>query len=285
MRLQVYQPPDAGALWRVGSFGRQVAPAGRPFWWDNRNRVPADQVIIQGTFAGSIVLHERGQEHTVGPGQLLIFQYGEPTAYGRQEPLREPFRTAWVGLRGAGVTEHLTAFRQRHGSVRDLGLDSPLLVELDALISLAEPQAGTPPTELAVAAFTFVMHLFEHAERGRMQTLSPVEQAIESILRQPHAPLSLEQIAAKFGCSREHLSRSFQERVGSPPVAYLAEARRRRALRLLQETDLPLAAVAEQSGYATVHTLARHVREATGASPTELRTRRRGRGEEVDAAP
>ena len=34
-------------LWRVSSFGRQTAPAGRPYWWDNRNRAPADQRFLE----------------------------------------------------------------------------------------------------------------------------------------------------------------------------------------------------------------------------------------------
>ena len=129
---------------------------------------------------------------------------------------------------------------------------------------------------MAAAVHTFILHLFDHAESHLMQRLSPVEQAIDHIVRQPYGPLTLDQIAARFGCSREHLGRAFRERTGQSPGAYLADARRRRALRLLRETDLPLSAVAEQSGFATVHTLARHIRRVTGVAPGALRSRRGG---------
>ena len=277
MRLPVYRPPDAQVLWRVVSFGRQRTPAGRPYWWENRGREPVDTVVIQATREGSILLRDRFGEAPCGPGSIALFVYGEDSAYGQPEPLREPYRCAWFNVQGAGLRDHVDAFRGRHGSVRTLGPEHPLLTEHDELVALAEPHAATKPTALAHAIHAFIMRLFEHAENSRMEALPPVEQAIEHVLRHPHLPLSLDQIADRFGVSREHLSRAFRDRVGKPPGVYLAEAKQRRAVRLLRETDLPLAAVAEQAGYATTHTMARQLREALGRSPTQLRAERHAR--------
>lgn len=274
MRLPVYQPPDAGVLWRVAQFGRQTTPAGRVYWWDNAGRASQRLLIIQATLAGSIVYRDPAGEQPVGPGSFLLFTHGEPSAYGQPGPLRKPYACAWIGLVGAGVAEHADAFRKRHGSVVEAGVGHPLFAEFDDLIRSAEPASATPPHRLAADAFRFLMRLFEHAERDRLRELTPVDQAIEHLLRQPHLPLSVDQVARHFGCSREHLSRLFHTRVGQPAAAYLADARRRRALRLLRETDLPLAAVADQCGYATTHTLARQVRAATGLSPSQVRARR-----------
>lgn len=274
MRLPVYHPPDAQTLWRAVSFGRQRTPAGRTYWWENHAREPAGTVVIQGTLEGSIRLHDRFGESVCGPGSIALFVYAEESAYGLREPLPEAYRCVWINIQGAGLLDHVNAFRGRHGSVRHVGRDHALMEELNDLIALAEPQTAAKPTQIAHAIHALVMHLFDHAESSRIEQLSAVEQAIEHILRQPHLPLSLDQIADRFGVSREHLSRSFHAQVGKPPGVYLAEAKQRRALRLLHETDLPLVAIAQQAGYATTHTMARQLRDATGRSPSELRAQR-----------
>jgi AraC-like DNA-binding protein len=275
MRLTVYQPPDTRVLWRMTTFGQQVVPAGRWYWWDNARRDPPDLGVIQASLRGRVLFRDANGDQIVEPGSIILFMHGEATAYGQPNPLTETYRCQWVGVQGAGLPEHFRALRQRHGGVIHTGLDHPLLRDLADLIAMAEPQAATPTTRQAAAIHGLLMRLYEHAESGRQQSLSPVEQAVEHVLRQPFIPLSLEQIAARFGCSREHLSRTFQQRVGQSPGIYLASARREQALRLLRETDLPLAAVAEQAGFASVHTLARQVRSHAGVSPSRLRAGRR----------
>src|SRR5690606_8086483 len=125
----------------------------------------------------------------------------------------------------------LIEFRRHFGSVRPLGLSHPLMREMDELIRLAQPQSATPPVMMAGAVHQFIMHLFEQAESKRLQTLSPAEQAIDHLLHHPHLPMTMEQIAARFGCSREHLSRLFKERFGQSPAAWLNDLRGQRALR------------------------------------------------------
>lgn len=274
MELQVYDPTDARPLWRVAAFGRQTTPAGRPYWWDNRIRFPRDMAVVQATLEGRIVYRDAVQTQPVTAGSLMLFTFGEDSDYGLTEPLEQPYRCQWVNLQGAGLLEHVAAYRQRHGSVRNVGLDHPLMRELDELIRLADPGRATGATTMAAAVHRLILHLFEDAEMHRMQHLSPVEQAIEYILRQPHGPLSLEQIAAQFGCSREHLGRAFRDKVGHAPGAYLSKEKRQRAMRLLRETDLPLSAIARQAGFPSAHTLARQIRRATGHPPAVFRPRR-----------
>lgn len=275
MPLELYQPPESRVLWRVSAFGRQRVPPGRPYWFDNADRTPAGSVVLQVTLGGRMVLRDARGEHAVGPGQLVTFTYGEPTSYGLPAPSDEPYVCQWVNLEGAGLPEHLAVFRRMHGPVIDLGPGRPLLHEMDELMSLAAPRISAGDVDVANAVHRLVMHLFHHAERSVRETLTPVERAVEELLRHPTRPWSLKQVADRYGISREHLSRVFHQRVGRTPAAFLGQARLDHALRLLEQTDLPMAAIAEQAGYASVHTMARQVRQATGCAPTMLRDRRR----------
>ena len=278
MKLPLYEPAERDALWRVLAHGRQRVPPGRPYWFDNAPRRPAGLVVVQATLEGAMVYREAGGEHTVGPGQVVVFTYGEQSSYGLPVPSRRAYACCWLNFQGAGLREHADALRRQHGPVIDAGLRSPFLTEMDELIESAEPSSTLAGRAMASAVHHLFMHLFELAEQHQQRMLSPAQRAVQQIVRRPTQPWALKELAARHGCSREHLSRVFREQTGRTPAAYLAEARLRRALQLIEQTELPITAVAAQSGYASAHTLTRQVRDATGRSPTALRRASRTNG-------
>ena len=79
-------------------------------------------------------------------------------------------------------------------------------------------------------------------------------------------------LADEAGVSQQHLGRLFAKYLGTSPAAYLWKTRTERAIDLIRSTGLPLGEVASQTGFSTQFHLSRRVREATGASPHELRT-------------
>jgi len=273
LSLPLLVRPGPATLWRAAAFGEERYGPGRDYRWANADRGPGSVVIAQLCLAGRVALDEPGGRSIAEAGDLMLFRYGEPSAYGKLDPA-EPYACRWVNLDGAGLAEHIDAFRAQHGSVTRVGLTGPVVETLGHLIALADPSANTPETTMAHAVHTFIMQLFEHAEHRLRAAQSPVEQAVARLLANPAGPWSLKQIAAEAGVSREHLSRAFAQRVGRPPHRYLTEARLRKAMQLLRDTDLPLRDVAEQSGFATPHSLARQVRAATGQAPTQYRAAR-----------
>jgi len=271
--LPTFADPRETTLWRASSFGGERYPPGRAYRWTNHDRGPGSVIIAQLGLEGRVALDEPGGRTIANAGDLMLFRYGEPSVYGKLDA-DEAYACRWVNLQGVGLAEHIDAFRARHSSVIHVGTTGPVVEQLGHLIALADPSANTPRTTMAHAVHTFVMQLYEHAEHRLRAAQSPVEQAVVAVLENPCRPWSLKQIAADAGVSREHLSRAFTQRVGRPPHRYLTEARLRKALQLLRDTDLPLTTVAEQSGFVTTHSLARQVRDATGQAPTQYRAAR-----------
>jgi AraC-like DNA-binding protein len=270
--------------WRVQGFGREVHPAGRRYWWDNRGRDPEGAVVVQATLAGRIVLRRFGGDGPavdtpVGPGDVLAFRYGDATAYGQPDgaPLPQAYRPAWVVLEGPGVREHFEALRRAGGEVVR---GEPMLV--DAVASLAAlaggPDAGpSSPSLVAVSAYALVVRLIAAGiDRGRA-ALPPVQRAINRLREDPLRDWSLKRLAAEHGVTREHLTRVFTDQLGQPPHAWLTRRRLDHAITLLRGSDLPLADVARQAGYGSPHTLARQVRRHTGLAPATLRRQRQRR--------
>ena len=266
---------DDTTLWRVNGWGRQLVGPSRPYWWDNRQRIPDEQVYAQFTIEGRIRHRDAaGTERWCGPGSLLLFKHGEASSYGQPLGERAPYRCAWVALLGAGLYEHWNWLQARCGSVHELGDDDRLPQALERLLDLSDERSRATQLARATAVHSFVNQLLAVLdERRTAGTRTPLDRALEELMAQPVSVGTLKELARRHGVSREHLTRAAHLRLGRPPAAWLTELRLNRALQLLRETALPIAEVARQSGFPSAHTLARQVRRSAGSSPARVRRR------------
>ncbi len=262
--------PAGPILWRIDSHGQHRYLPGRPYWYDNLHRQPFGVCTLQLTLAGSVTFRDHRGDHLVPENHVMLFAHGEPTAYGLTPLHTEPYVCRWINLSGAGLLEHWSALRGRHGSVLDF-TGSGIRDRLGEMTSLVSSYTPAEVTRMARAVSDFVYWLIDWAEKTLANQQSSVERAVDQMLRQPTLALSLKTMADMHGCSREHLGREFTRRVGKSPGAYLAQARLEHALRLITATQLPIKAVAQQSGFVSTHTLARRVRQSTGVSPMTYR--------------
>ncbi|MQA11323.1 MAG: helix-turn-helix domain-containing protein [Pseudonocardiaceae bacterium] len=95
-------------------------------------------------------------------------------------------------------------------------------------------------------------------------------------------PLTLRELAGRESMSIRTFNRRFREEVGITPMQWLGQRRIERARQLLEETDLPVEAIATEAGFGTTASLRQHLHAALGISPTAYRSTFRG---PVDAVP
>ncbi len=81
------------------------------------------------------------------------------------------------------------------------------------------------------------------------------------------APPTIADLAAEVGVHPSHLTRTFRRYFGCTPGEYARRRRFEHACRLLEETDRPLAAVAQAAGYADQSHFTRAFRRRTGSTP------------------
>ncbi len=82
-------------------------------------------------------------------------------------------------------------------------------------------------------------------------------------------------LAARVGMSARHVRRLFVRHLGATPDQLARSRRAHFARRLLDDTDLTVIDVAFASGYGSLRQFNRAMHEVFGASPTDLRSRRR----------
>jgi AraC family transcriptional activator FtrA len=86
-----------------------------------------------------------------------------------------------------------------------------------------------------------------------------------------HEPLDVAAMARHASVSPRTFARRFREETGTTPLQWLLSQRVQEARRLLEETDLPIDAVAWQAGFGTAASLRDHFRRATATTPTAYR--------------
>jgi AraC family transcriptional regulator len=83
--------------------------------------------------------------------------------------------------------------------------------------------------------------------------------------------ISLDELAAEVQLSTFHFARMFKQSVGVPPRIYLTRLRVEKACELLEQTDLPITAIALEVGYSSNQVLARVFLKHMRLSPSDYR--------------
>ena len=106
---------------------------------------------------------------------------------------------------------------------------------------------------------------------------SALQAAIEVARRRFAEPLKVADLAAAAGLSSTQLERTLRRAVGMSPKQLLMRTRLDEAMRRLDDTDLPIAAIAGDCGFYDQSSFTRQFRRAVGMTPGAYRTRGEGR--------
>ncbi|MGW9043744.1 GlxA family transcriptional regulator [Streptomyces lydicus] len=125
------------------------------------------------------------------------------------------------------------------------------------------------------------MVLPPHREGSQLQYAAPpapparVDDSLAPLLEwaatRLDSPLTLGRLAERAGVSSRTLARRFGEQLGTSPGQWLLGQRLDAARALLEETDLPVDAVATRVGLSSAVNLRRHFRAALGTTPGAYR--------------
>ena len=89
---------------------------------------------------------------------------------------------------------------------------------------------------------------------------------------------SVEDLADTLGMTPRHLRRLFEQHAGASPTAVATTRRVQRAKALLDETAMPISAIAFAAGFASIRRFNAAFRAAYRRTPSAIRTARRRRG-------
>ncbi len=109
-------------------------------------------------------------------------------------------------------------------------------------------------------------------------TCAVVARALRLIERGALNEDGIEALAAQVGLSDRHLRRLFERHLGASPVRIARQHRLSMAKKLLEETELPMGQLAFAAGFSSVRRFNAEIKNSFGASPAQLRKKKRTSG-------
>jgi transcriptional regulator GlxA family with amidase domain len=104
---------------------------------------------------------------------------------------------------------------------------------------------------------------------------SKISDAINYIQTNLHKPITVALLAQRANQNTDYFSRLFRENTGERPLSYIQLKRVERAQFLLENTDLPLAEIAAETGFESLSYFTRTFKERTGQTPGEYKKNHR----------
>jgi transcriptional regulator GlxA family with amidase domain len=104
------------------------------------------------------------------------------------------------------------------------------------------------------------------------ESLGPV---LEWMLEHLDEAFTVDDLARRSAMSPRTFARRFVAETGTTPHQWVTDQRVLRARQLLEDTDLPVEAVARDAGFGSAALLRHHFTRCTGITPTAFRTQRR----------
>jgi AraC-like DNA-binding protein len=131
---------------------------------------------------------------------------------------------------------------------------------------------ATVGAEDYLATFTSRLERLGSAKQStRIETLQRLERARCFMHDHAGRTISLDEVAGEAALSRFHLTRSFAEVFGVPPLAYHRRLRLEGAARLLKNNAVSATDIAQQLGYGSLSAFTRAFRQTFGVPPSQAR--------------
>ena len=224
-------------------------------------------------YAGRIRLGKR--ELALQPGDLTLSRAEQISSYALPKP-------GWhlcIHFEPLRLTRPATALPCHIALGPRRSYVAQQLQRVIALFSQADSPGARGKTAAAAAGAGLQALLLEVAMgdagadgAGRRRLASDAVHRVAQIIHDRYPqPLTVNQLADAAGLSRSYLAREFRRRYGMTMQMFLRRRRMEAATQLLRTTELPIKAIARQVGVDDLYYFHRQFRQATGATPRQVR--------------
>ncbi|MGI6238622.1 MAG: helix-turn-helix transcriptional regulator [Christensenellales bacterium] len=224
-----------------------------------------ESLIVGAPSHWTLLSVEQGAMESLAQGQMMLLAPGAPRAFAIKSAVCatqitfDGDSTVLFPLAGKAYTMeraqgYLAQMRGEVRSSKSFGRAQYLHLLLEMVIIELARRAMQPPTLTPPADGAGARH-FERAA-------AYIEAHISS-------SLSLEEISAHTGVSASHLGRLFRARTGLGAIQYCRLRRVERAKSLMRAGGMSMTAIAEATGFASVHYFSRTFKQISGMPPRE----------------
>lgn len=217
---------------------------------------------------GHALLTVDGTQTRVAPGMVFLLRPGA-RVFGRCPPDQAvyQFRCHFDLLddRGVRIPPRRVSWPRVPTQVHDI----PRLHECARTIEHGT-RIGTSLAlrQAELAGWQILLHCAaENAGQGHGGIDPRIRRVRRAILEHPSQSMTVTEMASMARLSPTQFARLFRRQIGVSPTRYAVQNRIHHACRMLEESDMTLAQIADSLGYCNQHFFSRQFRQITGQSP------------------
>lgn len=239
--------------------------------WSGTNRGRAEFVVFQYTLDGGGLLAWEGREIPLPPGSAMLVRIPHAHRY-RVHPETGFWQFLYLCATGREVLRATALVHEHSGPVLPLAPDGPTLALATELLETACTDRLASPFRASALAYSLFMALLDETLASGEALRRHLTEAAAQYCREHLADrITVPALARLCGLSQWHFSRLFKAEHGLSPAAFLQVERVREAVRLLQDTDAPLKAIAGQCGFLDANYLGKVFQRHMGTTPAAFR--------------
>lgn len=227
-----------------------------------------------------------GGEIEIGSGRRESFHAGcaailVPGAWHRYRPNRDTGWTeSWLCLNGLHLHRlRARGFLPQENVYTDGSHSIPLSATFHRLFHEIKQSAVWNRVHWAALALEMLLRTYDRVrpnQEAPSHSRTLTRNALEEIHQNAHRKLTVEKLAERLGVTRRTLERHFSRSHSRSPQSEIIHVRLSRAVRMLQNPEIPLKEIAYTCGFGSPKMMSHSFRKYLNQSPTEIRHKREG---------
>ena len=186
------------------------------------------------------------------------------------------FNHPLFSLQGKSLLPSLFLLKVPDGGIRLSG--EPFQTAFDLLRKMEEEQfsgAEDSPAMIAALFIQLILHLGRFAKSSGLPQkdclFSRVDDLVDELTEFSERKWTRQEMAKSAGMSLSTLTRHFRDRTGASPLEFLIRVRLKKASLLLQDPELGIGEIADQTGFSDSNYFCRQFKKHFGISPGKYR--------------
>ncbi len=230
----------------------------------------SDITVFEFIVSGNVIYRENETNYQVEAGEMFILHRTLPHEYtvGPAGYVHKRY----VNIRSACINAIL----------QSVGLNKPQVIQFEhpsrtkAIFREIRKLTLTREEGFNQALSILLYRLILEASSSSTINKPPaVQKAMTYMAAHISEKISLEDLVGITGGSIRHFSRVFKQSTGEAPLQWLLSLRRKEAIDLICQTDLPIGEIARRVGYSDPLGFSAFFKKHMGQSPTEMRAKAR----------
>lgn len=248
-------------------------PVGHPktytLSWQAGRRLKGFHIVYFPSGNGALELANK-KNMTIQAGDVLFLFEND---WHRYKPNRKTgWEEYWIGFDGDYFRQFIVPdlFKRKQSFVKSIGYSLEVVQNFESTLLLAKRMPANNKM-VCVSLLNLIARLME-ASSSNAVTKQPdevLEHSLKAIQQNVTGRVNFKAMAKDFGMSYSGYRKTFKQKAGMALNQYLIREKLLLAQRMIRNTALSLSAIAEKSGFSSMHYFSRLYKKKFGYSPSK----------------